>query len=142
MRFFPIIPWLALAAACGDKAADTGAEAPATSETRSALSGGGLYRVSYTPDPDPIPFNEPFGMLVHATAADGAVVDDLSIAVDATMPEHGHGMNTTPTVENLGDGDFQVDGMMFHMEGAWRIEVDLDGSPGADSAWFDVTCCS
>lgn len=47
------------------------------------------------------------------------------IAVDATMPAHGHGMNYRPKSERLAAGHFRVTGLMLHMPGRWRLTIDL-----------------
>ncbi len=49
--------------------------------------------------------------------------------VDASMPEHRHGMNYRPSLAALGDGRYRVDGLMFHMAGRWelRFDVEADG---------------
>ena len=45
--------------------------------------------------------------------------------VDATMPEHRHGMNYQPRISTLGDGRFRVEGLMFHMSGRWQLEFEV-----------------
>ena len=50
-----------------------------------------------------------------------------SLKVDATMPEHRHGMNYAPTVKKLGPGRWQAEGLMFHMPGRWEFVFVLDG---------------
>jgi hypothetical protein len=52
-----------------------------------------------------------------------------TIAVDAFMPEHRHGMNYKPVVKALGGGRFEADGLMFHMPGRWefRFAVERQG---------------
>ena len=50
-----------------------------------------------------------------------------SLKVDATMPEHRHGMNYAPTVKKLGPGRWQADGLMLHMPGRWEFVFVLDG---------------
>ena len=52
----------------------------------------------------------------------------FSLAVDADMPAHRHGMNYRASVTALGDGRFRADGLMFHMAGRWRILFDLPAS--------------
>jgi hypothetical protein len=47
------------------------------------------------------------------------------IAVDATMPAHGHGMNYRPKAERVAAGHFKVTGLMLHMPGRWRLTIDL-----------------
>ena len=57
---------------------------------------------------------------LHVERADGTPVDDATITVDGDMPQHGHGMPTQPQVtENLGNGDYLVDGLKFQMGGWW-----------------------
>lgn len=45
--------------------------------------------------------------------------------VDATMPEHRHGMNYRPSLKPLGDGRWRVEGLMFHMPGQWEMQLDV-----------------
>jgi hypothetical protein len=55
------------------------------------------------------------------------------VAVDATMPEHKHGMNYRPSVRAAARAParanepaaFRVDGMAFHMPGHWRLRFDV-----------------
>jgi hypothetical protein len=51
------------------------------------------------------------------------------VSVDATMPEHGHGMMTSPRSSELGGGRYRAEGMKFHMHGRWvfRARVRWDG---------------
>jgi hypothetical protein len=48
--------------------------------------------------------------------------------VDATMPEHQHGMNYRPSLQRIGDakeGRWRADGLMFHMPGRWELRLDV-----------------
>ena len=47
------------------------------------------------------------------------------VRVDATMPEHKHGMNYAPTMMAIGDGRYRVDGLLFHMPGNWEVAFDV-----------------
>ncbi|MCM0608912.1 MAG: hypothetical protein KA711_07920 [Ideonella sp. WA131b] len=49
--------------------------------------------------------------------------------VDATMPEHRHGMNYRPRLQPAGPGAWTVDGLVWHMPGRWELllVVVLDG---------------
>jgi hypothetical protein len=47
------------------------------------------------------------------------------IAIDATMPAHGHGMNYRPKAERAGAGHYRFTGLMLHMPGTWRVTFDL-----------------
>jgi len=46
--------------------------------------------------------------------------------VDATMPEHRHGMNYRPSLQALGGGRWRAEGLMFHMPGRWELRFDID----------------
>ncbi len=90
----------------------------------------GHYRLSYRSNVQPIPMNEIFGLEVWVTDADGNTLtdQDVNLRIDADMPAHRHGMNTRPEVVFQEDGTFLVDGMLFHMPGAWEIYFDLERS--------------
>lgn len=104
---------------------------------------GGSYYVSYATEPSPIPYNEYFELtvMVHDNADHSVMLADADVAVDAQMPQHGHGMNTTPVVTPVGDGSFTVDGMLFHMQGYWQIIVEVDDAAGPETVIFEVDCC-
>ena len=61
-----------------------------------------------------------------------------SLAVDAAMPEHEHGMNTQPQVERAGDR-FVVRGMMFHMSGYWEMYFDVEHEGVTERAQYEIT---
>lgn len=46
--------------------------------------------------------------------------------VDATMPEHRHGMNYRPSLKALGGGRWRAEGLMFHMAGRWELRFDVE----------------
>lgn len=51
------------------------------------------------------------------------------VAVDATMPDHGHGMNYAVRLQAPAAGRWRADGLLWHMAGRWelRFDVDVDG---------------
>jgi YtkA-like len=51
------------------------------------------------------------------------------VAIDATMPAHGHGMNYRPKAEPTGPGRYRFTGLMLHMPGTWRVTFDLMHGP-------------
>lgn len=53
-------------------------------------------------------------------------IDAMLTRVDATMPEHRHGMNYRPSLLPLGGGRWRVEGLMFHMAGHWELRFDVD----------------
>ena len=145
MRY--LLPLLALSACSADATEDSGgttADSGYTAdESTEVLSDGGSYYLSYTSEPSPIPYNEYFTLSLQVSDGEdpSLPVTGASVSVDAIMPQHGHGMNTTPTVTDGGDGRFTVDGMLFHMQGLWQILVTVDGEAGVEGAIFEVDCC-
>ena len=104
------------------------------------LSNAGTYRVTWRADPRAIPLNEGFSIDVWIEAAtDPALgLESISLAVDAAMPDHGHGMNRKPRVTRNQDGSFRVDGMMFHMPGYWELYLDVLRGAIRERAQFAV----
>lgn len=64
--------------------------------------------------------NRSFAMAVRVCPA-GAKL----LRVDATMPEHRHGMNYRPRVLQQADG-WRVEGLLFHMAGRWELRFDVE----------------
>jgi YtkA-like protein len=103
------------------------------------LSERGAYRVSYASDTLPIPINRLHRWTVHVEDKGGQPVTDAMIKVDGDMPGHGHGLPTRPRVtQNLGNGDYVVEGMKFQMGGRWVMEVTVAAGAQADTAKFNL----
>jgi hypothetical protein len=47
------------------------------------------------------------------------------LRVDATMPEHRHGMNYRPSLHALAPGRWRADGLLWHMSGRWELRLDV-----------------
>ena len=58
--------------------------------------------------------------------------DPESLKVNASMPEHGHGMNYAPVVTKVGPGRWRADGLMFHMPGKWELVFELRAGGKSD----------
>jgi hypothetical protein len=74
--------------------------------------------------PAAIPMARHFALTVQLCEGSTASTAILR-KVDATMPEHRHGMNYQPRISALGNGRFRVEGLMFHMSGRWQIEFEV-----------------
>jgi len=131
---------LALALACGPADEDPPGfsdEAPAPASLQ--LSEAGRYRVSLRPRSGEIPLRSFHAWVFHVETLDGGFFVPARLAVDGGMPQHKHGFATAPRVTKaLGDGDFLVEGVKFHMAGEWLIRFEFTGARGADRATFQV----
>jgi hypothetical protein len=103
-------------------------------------SNDGAWKVVYKVDDPGIRRGEPFDLDAWVFGPDDASKPraDVSLAVDAAMPQHGHGMNRVPKIEKLPDGGFRAEGLLFHMPGKWELYFDVARGPLVERAQADV----
>lgn len=125
-----------------ERAAPAAEPAPPPEWTRHARveSNAGSYVVHVAPAPGELPDNEDFELRVWVSnaAAPNEVAREVKLAVDASMPEHGHGMNRTPKISRGESGEFVVQGMLFHMTGRWELYFDVTAGARTERAQVDV----
>jgi hypothetical protein len=108
-----------------------------TSATRTSDSG--LFNVSWNADSGQPPLNQIHTWTLHVETADGQPVEGAIILVDGGMPQHGHGLPTSPQVTaDLGGGDYRVEGMKFQMLGFWEVKFDITANGQSDSITFNL----
>lgn len=88
----------------------------------SVIEQGGIT-MSWAAEPA-LAVSAPFALRVALCPARAELV-----RVDATMPEHRHGMNYRARLVPVGAGRWKVDGLVWHMPGRWELllVVRLDG---------------
>jgi len=97
------------------------------------LSEQGLYSVSFDSALDPIEINRIHSWLLHIETVDGQSLQNAEISVDGGMPAHAHGLPTRPrVVANLGEGNYRLEGMRFHMPGIWEITITIEANGTTD----------
>lgn len=103
----------------------------------------GTYYLMYSADPYPIPFNEPFTLywMVHDGVEHSRMYDDATLALEVSMPAHGHGMNTVPQLTADEYGNITAEGFLFHMRGWWDIHATATRDGVSDASTFYVYCC-
>jgi hypothetical protein len=111
------LPALLLAAAVPARAA-----CPPPPEAGERL-GSGAVELAWRAEAGPIGVSRPFALLVTLCPADARLV-----RVDATMPEHRHGMNYRPTVQAMGGGLWRAEGLLWHMGGRWELRLDVEAA--------------
>ena len=80
-------------------------------------------RIAFVARPLPVPVGRHFELDFVVCGA--ALRNGTTIAVDADMPAHRHGMNYRTRVDALPGGVYRAHGLMFHMPGTWRVIFDL-----------------
>lgn len=104
-------------------------------ERPSWLSREGTFRVSFTSRLQPIVINQIHSWVLHVETAEGEGVEGAAISVTGGMPAHDHGLPTEPEVIRvLGDGDYLVEGLRFHMNGEWELEFKISAGGVMDTA--------
>ncbi len=97
-----------------------------------------LFSVSAVSSLDPVVINETHAWTLHIENADGDAVTEADISVEGGMPEHNHGFPTAPRVtENLGNGDYLLEGMRFNMGGVWVLTLEISSGGESDSVTFE-----
>jgi len=103
------------------------------------MSEAGAFMVAVSSDMDPLDLNEIHSWTIHVGTPDGAAVEGAEIAVDGGMPEHNHGFPTTPEVtEELGDGDYLLEGVKFSMAGWWELKLAITAGDQSDDITFNL----
>jgi hypothetical protein len=103
--------------------------APQAGEQR--LSHGDMH-LAWKTEPERITVGRPFVVFIQACPA--AL---LLLRVDATMPEHRHGMNYRPSVKALDAGRWRAEGLLWHMAGRWELAFEVEN--GGERMWLRQT---
>jgi len=102
------------------------------------ITENGLFTVSAVSRSDPVVINETHAWTLRIETDDGSPVTDADIAIDGGMPEHNHGFPTAPRVtENLGEGDYLLEGMRFNMGGVWVLTLEVRSGGQSDTVTFE-----
>jgi hypothetical protein len=104
------------------------------------LTDQGVFMVTYTSSIDPVPVNNIHTWTIHVESAAGEPIEQAEITVDGGMPQHNHGLPTKPQVtQDLGDGDYQVEGLRFNMPGWWEVSFHITAGGQSDSVTFNLS---
>ncbi|MBK7276345.1 MAG: hypothetical protein IPI08_07240 [Betaproteobacteria bacterium] len=94
----------------------------------------GPIQLAWRAEPAPIAVSRPFALIVTLCPAEARL-----LRVDATMPEHRHGMNYRPSLQPLGSGLWRVEGLLWHMAGRWELRLDVEAAGVKQSLRQSVT---
>lgn len=108
-------------------------------EQGAKTSDEGMFVISYESELQPVSINRIHNWIIHVETSDGRPVDGASITLVGGMPDHDHGLPTVPlATQSLGDGNYLVEGVKFHMNGWWQITVSITAGSEVDSVIFDL----
>ncbi len=98
------------------------------------------YWVSFTSELQPLEINKIHRWIFHIEDQSGVAIDGAQISLLGGMPEHNHGLPTNPRMaEALGNGDYILEGMRFHMQGYWELTVTIDVPGRRDTVVIPLT---
>lgn len=107
--------------------------------SRSKPSEQGIYMVAVAPEKEPLRQGELHAWVLALTMPDGTPVEDAKITIDGGMPQHGHGLPTSPQATSyLGEGRYRIEGVRFNMSGWWELKFVISGAPGDDRVTFNL----
>ena len=114
--------------------------APSPDIATAKVSAHRLYRASVRLDVVPIPVRRLQSWTLHLDTIDGRPVDVATITMNGGMPQHGHGLPTSPRVTRaMGNGDHLVEGVKFNMGGWWMVRFAIASVAGTDTVTFNLS---
>lgn len=117
----------------------TAPAAPGPDLARSKTSAKGLFSVAIAPEVGEFKQGELHSWLVTLTTRKGVPVEDAKIIIGGGMPEHAHGLPTSPeATAYLGDGRYRIEGVKFSMSGWWQLKFGISSPVGSDQATFNL----
>ena len=103
------------------------------------VSENGMYTAMLMPA-EPPRARKMQSFMVVVTDASMHPIDNANITIDGGMPQHGHGLPTTPRVTgNTGGGVYDIDGVRFNMGGWWEFKVIITTPAGRDVVTFNLS---
>jgi hypothetical protein len=94
-------------------------------------SESGQFELTYASDLEPIEINRIHAWTLYLRSPDGDAVEGAAIEVSGGMPAHDHGLPTRPRITRaLGGGAYLLEGLRFHMHGAWQIDLAIITADG------------
>jgi len=105
-----------------------------------AVSDGGHYRISARPAVIPVELHQMHEWIVGIELIGDTRPIPTAVHFDGGMPSHGHGFVTQPRVtQNLGGGEFLIEGVKFHMPGDWVLKITVIGRNSSDQVTLPLT---
>ncbi|TGP26216.1 MULTISPECIES: FixH family protein [unclassified Mesorhizobium] len=113
--------------------------APGPDTSRSKKTASGLFVASFEPERGVVRHGELQSWLLTLKTAAGAPVEGAAITVSGGMPQHNHGLPTSPqATDYLGEGRYRIDGVKFTMSGWWQLRFAISAAAGSDSVVFNI----
>lgn len=92
-----------------------------------------IYRLRFESQLQPLKINQIHSWQVRVETVDGEPLRNAALTMTGGMPAHDHGLPTAPRVtREMGDGEYLIEGVRFHMGGYWEITIKIDAGGTTD----------
>ncbi|ESZ04907.1 MULTISPECIES: FixH family protein [unclassified Mesorhizobium] len=106
---------------------------------RSKETANGLFVASFEPERGVVRQGELQSWLLTLKTNAGTPVEGAAISISGGMPQHRHGLPTSPhATDYLGDGRYRIGGVKFTMSGLWQLHFAISAAAGSDTVVFNV----
>ena len=86
----------------------------------------------------PLSINTMHSWHIRVLDRDDEILELEELNVFGGMPEHDHGLPTQPEVTmRLDNGDYLLEGVRFHMQGHWELQIEFQYAGVDDTAIID-----
>ncbi len=106
---------------------------------RTKPTAGKLFSATIAPEGGAVRQGELQNWILTLKTASGAPVENAAIDISGGMPQHNHGLPTSPQVTDyLGDGRYRIEGVKSSMSGWWQLRVNIAAAAGSDTVIFNI----
>ncbi|MEY4981988.1 MAG: hypothetical protein RIR62_254 [Pseudomonadota bacterium] len=114
-----------------------GLAVPAAAEP--VAGAAGLVTVELDLDLADSPVGDFIEVPFRLTDADGAPLTGAEVRISGGMAMHGHGLPTSPVIEELGEGRYVIKGLKFSMDGEWQVRLSVTAGAVADTVDYEFS---
>ena len=96
------------------------------------------FKIEIYSELSPLSINTIHSWHIRVLDRDDEILELEELNVFGGMPEHDHGLPTQPRVTmRLDNGDYLLEGVRFHMQGHWELQVEFQYAGADDTATID-----
>jgi hypothetical protein len=107
--------------------------------SRTRKTDGGLFVATLAPASGAVRQGELQSWMLTLKTPNGAPVENAAIDISGGMPQHNHGLPTSPQMADyLGQGHYRIDGVKFTMSGWWQLHLSISAAAGSDTVVFNI----
>ena len=96
------------------------------------------FKIEIYSELSPLSINTIHSWHIRVLDRDDEILELEELNVFGGMPEHDHGLPTQPEVTmRLDNGDYLLEGVRFHMQGHWELQIEFQYAGADDTAIID-----